>query len=367
MFVDKVDIFIASGNGGAGATSFHREKFIIKGGPDGGDGGKGGDVYFLIDNNTSTLANFRGNKHYIAKNGSDGSSRRKAGKKGEDIIIKVPKGTLIINYETYELILDLVNCKHGEKIKLLSGGKGGLGNYHFRSSTNQSPTYSQKGLRGDKLHIILELKMIADVGLVGFPNAGKSSLISVLTNSKPKIADYEFSTLIPNIGVVDFHFSSFLIADIPGIIKNASMNKGLGLNFLRHIERTSLLLFVLPINATTLIDNLDSLYEQYEILQNELKNYSESLSCKDYAIVISKTDLNLDFVNLKFFKNFELKNFENCNYFLSKKIQEFKESGLNSELKNEPLFILPVSSVSNINLESLKILLYDCLKMIKKI
>lgn len=283
MFVDSVDIFIASGKGGAGAVSFRREKFVIQGGPDGGDGGDGGDVYVEVDNNTDTLSKFRGAKHYKAKNGQPGGARRCSGKRGEDITIKVPLGTQILDFDTKEIIIDMDKCP--KCVRLLKGGKGGLGNSHFKNSTNQAPTYAQSGLSGEERHIALELKLIADVGLVGYPNVGKSTLISVLSNAKPEIANYEFTTLVPNLGVVDVgDYSSFVVADIPGIIDGASEGRGLGLEFLKHIERTKMLLFVLDVSRDMDISL------QFESLCNELEKFSPTLQTRPFGIVLSKSD-----------------------------------------------------------------------------
>lgn len=283
MFVDSVDIFIASGKGGAGAVSFRREKFVIQGGPDGGDGGNGGDVYIEVDNNTDTLSKFRGAKHYKAKNGQPGGARRCHGKRGEDITIKVPLGTQILDFESKELLFDMDS--HPMRVCALKGGKGGLGNAHFKNATNQAPTYAQSGLAGQELHIALELKLIADVGLVGYPNVGKSTLISTLSNARPEIANYEFTTLTPHLGVVDVgDYRSFVMADIPGIIDGASEGRGLGLEFLRHIERTKMLLFVLDPTREQGIDS------QLAHLRSELERFSSALSARSFGIILSKSD-----------------------------------------------------------------------------
>ena len=227
MFVDNIVINATSGRGGAGCASFHREKFIIKGGPDGGDGGKGGDIFILADKNTHTLSHFKGAKHIKAKKGMPGKGRNMTGKSGEPAYVIVPPGTQIFDNETGELLFDMT--EDGQKVKFLEGGKGGLGNTHFKSSTNQRPTYAQPGLEGETREIRLELKLIADVGLVGFPNVGKSTLISMISNASPEIANYEFTTLTPKLGVVSVgDYDSFVMADIPGIIEKASDGKGLG-------------------------------------------------------------------------------------------------------------------------------------------
>lgn len=319
MFVDSVDIFIKSGDGGAGAVSFHREKFIIQGGPDGGDGGKGGDIYFEVDVNNDTLSNFRGKKHYKAQNGAQGESRNKSGKKGSDLCLKIPLGTQIIDFESGEILYDFIKK---EKILFLRGGKGGLGNARFKNAINQKPVYAQSGIKGESRHLRLELKIIADVGLVGFPNVGKSMLLSVISNAKPQIADYEFTTLIPNLGVVEMGLDSFVVADIPGIIDGASLGLGLGLAFLKHIERTNVFLFVLD-------STRDSLLAQFLALQNEIKKFNTGLLNRSFGIVISKCDLGSD-IDLG----------EICAYFDS--------------LAKKPRFILPISSINKLNIKELK-------------
>ena len=284
MFVDSADIFVSSGNGGAGAVSFLREKFVIQGGPDGGDGGKGGDVIIEVDSNAHTLANFRGKKHYKAKNGANGAPKHCTGKSGENLIIKVPLGTQILDFESGVVLADF--SEDTMRIKLLEGGKGGLGNARFKTARNQAPTHAQKGIAGKQLHIRLELKLIADVGLVGYPNVGKSTLISTLSNARPEIANYEFTTLTPHLGVVEVdELHSFVMADIPGIIEGASEGRGLGLKFLKHIERTKFLLFVLD-SARDM-----DICTQFENLAKELGNFSPTLSGRDFGIVLSKCDV----------------------------------------------------------------------------
>lgn len=352
MFVDCVEIFIFSGKGGAGAVSFRREKFVLNGGPDGGDGGDGGDVYFVIDNNADTLSNFRGKKHYRAQNGQPGMPKNCAGKRGEDLIIKIPAGTILYDADTNEVIYDFTN--QTQKIKILSGGKGGFGNARFKNSINQRPTYAQSGLAGEERHLRLELKLIADVGLVGYPNVGKSTLISTLSNAKPQIANYEFTTLIPNLGVVDIEgYQSFVMADIPGIIDGASEGKGLGIEFLRHIERTKFLLFV--IDSTNYREPL----LQYQNLRAELQKFSQKLYERKYGIVLSKVDSLLDEEILKDF-------FEKLGNQYDKKSIFGSSSDYGIFVQNEdvtkPLFILPIASVSNLNLKTLKYLIFEALK-----
>lgn len=282
-FVDYVKIYVASGKGGKGSTHLHREKFIEKGGPDGGDGGRGGHVYLVGNKSLWTLFHLKFAKHVKAGHGGDGGSARSTGADGEDKYIEVPLGTVVRDRETNEILFEIT--EHGEKRIVARGGKGGLGNWHFRSSTNQTPRYSQPGMPSNEIDIILELKVLADVGLVGFPNAGKSTLLSVLTSAKPKIADYPFTTLKPNLGIVAYRdFQSFVMADIPGIIEGAAEGKGLGHYFLRHIERNSVLLFLIPADA-------GDIKKEYEILLDELRRYNPEILDKQRFIVISKSDL----------------------------------------------------------------------------
>ena len=282
-FVDYVKIYVSSGKGGKGSTHLHREKFIEKGGPDGGDGGRGGHVYLVGNKGLWTLFHLKFARHVKAGHGGDGGSSRSTGSDGEDKFIEVPLGTVVRDKETDEILFEIT--EHGEKKIIALGGKGGLGNWNFRSSTNQTPRYSQPGLPSEELDMTLELKVLADVGLVGFPNAGKSTLLSVLTSAKPKIADYPFTTLKPNLGIVAYRdFQSFVIADIPGIIEGAAEGKGLGHYFLRHIERNSTLLFLVPADA-------DDIKKEYEILLDELRRYNPEMLDKDRLIVISKSDM----------------------------------------------------------------------------
>lgn len=282
-FVDYVKIYVASGKGGKGSSHLHREKFIEKGGPDGGDGGRGGHVILRGNKNLWTLFHLKFLRHVKAGHGGDGGSSRSTGADGEDKFIEVPLGTVIKDKETGEVLFEIT--EHDEIKILAQGGKGGLGNWHFRSATNQTPRYAQPGIPGEEVDVILELKVLADVGLVGFPNAGKSTLLSVLTSAKPKIADYPFTTLKPNLGIVAYRdFQSFVIADIPGIIEGAAEGKGLGHYFLRHIERNSTLLFLIPADT-------DDIKKEYEILIDELRRYNPEMLDKDRLIVISKCDL----------------------------------------------------------------------------
>lgn len=282
-FVDYVKVHLSSGNGGKGSVHLHREKYITKGGPDGGDGGRGGHIILRANPNLWTLLSFKHKRHFKAGHGGHGSKSRSTGADGEDVYMDVPLGTVVRDTETNKIILEIT--EEGQEEVLLPGGLGGRGNWHFKSSTNQTPRYAQPGIPGQELNVTLELKILADVGLVGFPNAGKSTLLSVLTSAKPKIADYEFTTLKPNLGIVEYRdYKSFVIADIPGIIEGAADGKGLGHYFLRHIERNSTLLFLIPADSK-------DIGEEYEILLNELRRYNPELLDKDRFIAISKSDM----------------------------------------------------------------------------
>ena len=282
-FVDYVKVHIASGNGGKGSTHLHREKFVAKGGPDGGDGGRGGHVIIRANSNLWTLVGFKHKQHFKAGHGEHGSKNRSTGADGEDVYVEVPLGTVVKDAETDEVLAEIT--EESQEYMAAEGGMGGRGNWHFKTSTNQTPRYAQPGIPGVELKLILELKVLADVGLVGFPNAGKSTLLSVVTSAKPKIADYEFTTLKPNLGIVEYRdFRSFVMADIPGIIEGAAEGRGLGHYFLRHIERNSTLLFLISADS-------DSVAEQYHILLSELERYNPELLDKNRVIAISKADL----------------------------------------------------------------------------
>tara|TARA_Y100000766_G_scaffold34667_1_gene24467 strand:+ start:140 stop:1138 length:999 start_codon:yes stop_codon:yes gene_type:complete len=310
-FVDYVKISVKSGSGGKGSTHLRREKYIPKGGPDGGDGGRGGHVIIRANPQLWTLFTFKFKKHFKAGNGGDGSGSRKSGPKGKDVIVEVPYGT-IIKDSISEKVIEEINKDNTELI-VLQGGLGGRGNYHFKSSTNQTPRYSQKGISGKEINLTLELKVLADVGLVGFPNAGKSTLLSVVTSAKPKIANYEFTTLKPNLGIVSMtDYRTFVMADIPGIIEGASEGKGLGHYFLRHIERNSILLYVIPVDAK-------DLKKEFEILNNELKKYNPELIDKDFAIFFSKSDL-MDKELLSELEAIIKKDFKKIPYFIGSSI-----------------------------------------------
>jgi GTP-binding protein len=282
-FVDYVKIYAASGNGGKGSAHLHREKYIAKGGPDGGDGGRGGHVIIRGKSNLWTLYHLKFKKHFRAGHGGHGGSSRSTGADGEDVYIDVPLGTVIKDTETDEVLFEITEENH-EQI-LCHGGKGGRGNWHFKSPTNQTPRYAQPGLPLEEKRITVELKVLADVGLVGFPNAGKSTLLSVITSAKPKIADYEFTTLKPNLGIVEYRdYQSFVMADIPGIIEGAAEGRGLGHYFLRHIERNSILLFLIPADA-------EDIKKQYDVLLDELRRYNPEMLDKERFVVISKSDM----------------------------------------------------------------------------
>ncbi len=282
-FVDYIKVFCRSGNGGAGSAHLRREKFVPKGGPDGGDGGRGGHVILRGNSQLWTLLHLKYQRHIFAGHGGAGGSQQSTGADGKDVYIEVPLGTIAKTGETEEFIFEITS--HDEEKILSKGGKGGLGNVHFKSSTNQTPRYAQPGEPGSEDWFILELKILADVGLVGFPNAGKSTLLSVVSAAKPKIADYPFTTLTPNLGIVSYRDNkSFVMADIPGIIEGAHEGKGLGIRFLRHIERNSILLFMVPADSKNIAD-------EYEVLINELRMYNPELLDKKRVLAISKSDL----------------------------------------------------------------------------
>ena len=282
-FVDYVKMYVTSGNGGKGSMHLHREKFVTKGGPDGGDGGRGGHVIIRGNENLWTLLHLKFKKHVQAGHGEHGSKSRSTGADGQDEYIDVPLGTVVRDAESNDILFEIT--EHNQEKIVVEGGMGGLGNWHFRTSTNQTPRYAQPGIPKQEKEILMELKVLADVGLVGFPNAGKSTLLSVITSAKPKIADYEFTTLKPNLGIVQYRdFQTFVMADIPGIIEGAAEGKGLGHYFLRHIERNSILLFLIPADAK-------DIKKQYDILLDELRRYNPEMLDKDRLIAISKCDM----------------------------------------------------------------------------
>ena len=323
-FVDQIRIFCRSGHGGAGIKHFRRDKLTAYGGPDGGDGGRGGHIILRGNSNLWTLLHLRYHKNVLAESGENGSDNNRTGRFGKDIILEVPLGTIARNEETGEKEIEVLN--HGEEVIWLPGGKGGLGNTNFKTSTNQAPEYAQPGLPGVEGWKVLELKVLADVGLVGFPNAGKSTLLSVMTAAKPKIADYAFTTITPNLGIVEYrNGKSFCIADLPGIIEGAAEGKGLGHRFLRHIERNSVLLFLIP------ADSKDH-KKEFDILRNELEEYNPELLQKQFIIAISKSDM----------------------------LDEELMNDIKKELP-ENLPVIFISSIVNKNIQELKDLLWNAL------
>ncbi len=333
IFVDQAKIYIKSGKGGDGCVSFRREKYIPNGGPDGGDGGRGGDVIFMVDPNANTLYDYRHAKHYKAESGQPGMGSNCHGRDAADLVLKVPKGTVIREAETGQIIYDM--AKPDDTFTILKGGKGGKGNQHFATPTMQIPKYAQPGQKAKELWVILEMKSIADVGLVGFPNVGKSTLLSRVTNAKPKIANYHFTTLNPNLGVVDIYEDSFVIADIPGIIEGASEGVGLGHEFLKHVERTKVLLHVVDVAST----EGRQPKEDIELIMNELKQYNEDLLDKPQIIAANKMDALYDDTNLK-----EL-------------IETFEPQGIP---------VIPISGVSGQGIDTLLTKLYQILQSLPK-
>ena len=328
-FVDYVKLSLTSGNGGKGSVHLHREKYITKGGPDGGDGGRGGHVILRANPNLWTLYTFKFKKHYTAEHGGHGSKNRSSGAQGEDIYIDVPLGTVIKHTQTGEVICEIT--EKGQEVIVVKGGLGGRGNWHFKSSTRQTPRYAQPGIKGEERLVTLELKLLADVGLVGFPNAGKSTLLAALTSAKPKIADYEFTTLKPNLGIVHYRdFRSFVMADIPGIIEGAAQGKGLGHYFLRHIERNSVLLYVIPADTK-------DVKKEFEILRRELQEFNPELLDKQYMIVLTKCDL------------------------LDKELKEAYALEMKQSFSKIPHTM--ISSVSQFNLQALKDELWEVLAL----
>ena len=318
-FLDQAKIYIKAGNGGSGSASFRREKFIEYGGPDGGDGGNGGSVIFVSERNLNTLIDFRYSQHFKAEKGQDGSKRNKTGAGGEDLIIKVPVGTQIYEEDNNTLIYDFV--KNNEKYLIATGGKGGLGNVRFKSSTNRAPKKKTKGKLGEEFWIWLQLKVIADIGIVGLPNAGKSSLLAALTKAKPKIASYPFTTLDPNLGVAYYDNKEITLADIPGLVEGAHKGVGLGDKFLRHIERCKILLHLIDLSEEDLLGN-------YKKIRNELSNYDKNLSKKKEIIFFNKSDLfdkkDID-IKIKTFKNKIKNKLEIISIFSKKDLLKIKK------------------------------------------
>ncbi len=326
-FVDYVKVHISSGNGGKGSAHLRREKYVAKGGPDGGDGGRGGHVIVKGNKNLWTLVHFKFKKHFKAGHGEHGSKSRSTGADGEDVYMEVPLGTVIRDTETNEILFEIT--EDGEEKIVLEGGMGGLGNWHFKSSTNQTPRYAQPGIKGQEGDLTLELKVLADVGLVGFPNAGKSTLLSVMTSAKPKIANYEFTTLKPNLGIVEYRdFQSFVMADIPGIIEGAAEGKGLGHYFLRHIERNATLLFLIPADSK-------DISQEYQILLDELRRYNPELLDKARLVAISKCDM------------------------LDQELIEEMDADMKEDFKDVPYTF--ISSVSGLGIQQLKDRLWQLL------
>ena len=323
QFLDEIKIHVSAGNGGSGSVSFRREKFIPMGGPDGGDGGKGGDIIIKSNNNLNTLIDYRFKQHFKAESGKQGMGKRRHGAYGNDLKLEVPVGTQIFNEED-QMIADL--SEMNQDIVIAKGGRGGLGNNNFKSSTNQSPKYAQTGEEGEKMWLKLKLKLLSDVGLIGMPNAGKSTFLSCTTRAKAKIADYPFTTLRPQLGVVYIDNSEFVIADIPGLIKDASKGKGLGDRFLKHIERCNILLHLIDITNEDLILN-------YQIIRNELVQYSENLAKKIEIIALTKCD-SID------------------DKLIKEKHQEFKKY-LNKKQNSNKTLIYTISSLNKIGLEQL--------------
>jgi GTP-binding protein len=329
-FIDEVQITIASGRGGSGAATFRREKNIALGGPDGGDGGDGGNVYFEATDNINTLIDFRGKKIFKAEDGGKGQSKQANGSYGDDLILKVPVGTIVRLAETGEVVADLV--ENGERILVAQGGRGGLGNINFKSSTNQAPKFAQSGEDGVQMDLELELKLLADIAFIGMPNAGKSTLISVVSAAKPKIADYAFTTLEPNLGVVKMGEDSFVIADVPGLIEKASEGRGLGIKFLKHIERTKS--FVHLVDISWCLEEYEA-FDQYVIVRDELEKYNPALLNKREIICLTKIDAMTEEEIQKF--------------------QTFFEEQLDKK-------VMPISAVSGRNIETLKALMLKAIE-----
>ncbi len=366
MFTDSVELTVSSGKGGQGCVAFRREKFVLNGGPNGGDGGKGGDIYFRCDNNTHTLSHFQRRMHIKADKGMPGEGSRMSGKSGAKKVIIVPPGTQIIDSETGDILFDML--KDGQEEKFLQGGKGGLGNTHFKSPTNQRPTYAQPGEKGETREIKLDLKLIADIGLVGFPNVGKSTLISTVSNARPEIANYEFTTLTPKLGQVNIgDYESFVMADIPGIIGGAHEGKGLGIQFLRHIERTKTLLYMVDLASYR------DLKEQIDTLKEEISSFSEKLGESNYAIALTRVDVVppdevndlvngfLSLLDLDANISSEIEFDSELPYF----IQDTPDVTLGYDSKL-PYFVAPISSASSKNIEPLKNALFNLVQQTRK-
>lgn len=366
MFTDSVELTVSSGKGGQGCVAFRREKFVLNGGPNGGDGGKGGDIWFKCDNNTHTLSHFQRKMHIKAEKGKPGEGSRMTGKSGAKRVVIVPPGTQIVDQESGEVLFDML--KDGQEEKFLEGGKGGLGNYHFRSPTNQRPTYAQPGEKGESRAIKLDLKLIADIGLVGFPNVGKSTLISRVSNATPEIANYEFTTLTPKLGQVNIgDYESFVMADIPGIIGGAHEGKGLGIKFLRHIERTKILLYMIDLG------NYRELKEQIEVLQEEIKSFSDILADSKFAIALTRVDIvppeEVGALVENFLELLGLQSSEEDEFGFDKSLPFYTQKSADETLgydKNKPYFVAPISSATSKNIEALKYALFNLVQVDRK-
>ncbi len=366
MFTDSVELTVSSGKGGQGCVAFRREKFVLNGGPNGGDGGKGGDIYFRCDNNTHTLSHFQRRMHIKADGGKPGEGSRMTGKSGDKKVIIVPPGTQILDQETGEVLFDML--KDGQEEKFLQGGKGGLGNYHFRSPTNQRPTYAQPGEKGETRRIKLDLKLIADIGLVGFPNVGKSTLISTVSNATPEIANYEFTTLTPKLGQVNIgDYESFIMADIPGIIGGAHEGKGLGIQFLRHIERTKILLYMVDLG------NYRDLKEQIDTLKEEISAFSETLGNSSYAIALTRVDIippeEVEELVGSFLEMLGLERSTKNEFDFDEAMPFYVQENVDETLgfdKEKPYLVAPISSATFKNIEALKYSLFNLVQAGRK-
>ena len=366
MFTDSVELTVSSGKGGQGCVAFRREKFVLNGGPNGGDGGKGGDIWFRCDNNTHTLSHFQRRMHIKAENGVQGEGSNMTGKSGAKKVIIVPPGTQIVDMESGEVLFDML--KHGQEELFITGGKGGLGNTHFKSSTNQRPTYAQPGQKGETRQIKLDLKLIADVGLVGFPNVGKSTLISTVSNARPEIANYEFTTLTPKLGQVNIgDFESFIMADIPGIIGGAHEGKGLGIKFLRHIERTKTLLYMVDLASYR------DLKEQIETLKDEIASFSDIMSENKYAIALTRVDVvppeEVEELVNGFLELLGLEATQESDFDFDPSLPYFIQSSADETLgydRKKPYLVAPISSVTNKNIEPLKYSLFNLVRLDRK-
>ena len=366
MFTDSVELTVSSGKGGQGCVAFRREKFVLNGGPNGGDGGKGGDIWFKCDNNTHTLSHFQRKMHIKADNGKPGEGSNCTGKSGAKKIIIVPPGTQIIDQESGEVLFDMV--EDGQEEKFLQGGKGGLGNTHFKSPTNQRPTYAQPGEKGETRAIKLDLKLIADIGLVGFPNVGKSTLISTVSNARPEIANYEFTTLTPKLGQVNIgDYESFVMADIPGIIGGAHEGKGLGIKFLRHIERTKILLYMVDLG------NYRDLKEQIEVLKSEIASFSDILAESKFAIALTRVDIipKEDVAPLvnEFLELLGLEQSKKNEFDFDTSMPFYVQDSADEELgfdKTKPYLVAPISSATHKNIEPLKYALFNLVQSDRK-